>query len=251
MSGHSKWHTIRFKKAATDAKRGKLFTKIIKEIVIAARMGGGDLEGNARLRAAVRTAKDANMPKDNIERAIKKGTGELPGVHYEDFVYEGYGPGGVAIYVEGTTDNKNRTTPEIRHIFSRHGGNLGETGCVGWMFTKKGQITVDAKDASEDALTEIAIEAGAEDLVNNGETYTITTSPEDLESVRSVLDGKAIKIMESTIRMIPNNTVTLDEKHAATLLKLLSALEEQDDISKVSANFDIPDAVMESLSANL
>jgi len=251
MSGHSKWHTIKFKKAATDAKRGKLFTKIIKEIIVAARMGGGDLEGNSRLRTAVRTAKDANMPKDNIERAIKKGSGELPGIHYEDFVYEGYGPGGVAIYIEGTTDNKNRTTPEIRHILSRHGGTLGATGCVGWMFTKKGQITVEAKDASEDALTEIAIEAGAEDLVNNGEIYTITTAPEDLEAVRSVLDGKNIKILESVIRMVPNNTVTLDEKHATTLLKLLSALEEHDDISKVSANFDIPDAVMESLSANL
>jgi YebC/PmpR family DNA-binding regulatory protein len=251
MSGHSKWHTIRFKKAATDAKRGKLFTKIIKEIVIAARMGGGDLEGNARLRAAMRTAKEANMPKDNIDRAIKKGTGELPGVHYEDFVYEGYGPGGVAIYIEGTTDNTNRTTPEIRHILSRHGGNLGETGCVGWMFTKKGQITVEAGDASEDALTEIALEAGAEDLVNNGETYTLTTAPEEMESVRSVLDTKNIKIMESTIRMIPNNTVTLDEKHAATLIKLLSALEEHEDISKVSANFDIPDAVMEALSSEI
>jgi len=251
MSGHSKWHTIRFKKAATDAKRGKRFTKIIKEIVIAARMGGGDLEGNARLRAAMRTAKDANMPKDNIERAIKKGTGELPGVHYEDFVYEGYGPGGVAIYIEGTTDNTNRTTPEIRHILSRHGGTLGATGCVGWMFTKKGLITVDAKVINEDTLTEIVIEAGAEDLVNNGDTYTITTDFNDLEGVRAGLELKNIPIMNSEIQMIPNSTVRVEGRHAESLMKLLNALEEHDDVSKVSANFEISDELMESLSANL
>jgi len=249
MSGHSKWHTIRFKKAATDAKRGKLFTKIIKEIIVAARMGGGDIESNARLRTAVRAAKDANMPKDNMERAIKRGTGELPGVHYEDFLYEGYGPGGVAILVEGTTDNKNRTTPEIRHIFSKGGGNLGESGCVSWMFTKKGLITIVAEGVNEDALTEAVLDAGADDLANNGDTFTVTTDPPTLESIRSFLEAKTYKILNSEIAMIPNSTVRVDEKHAATLLKLLSTLEEHDDVSKVWANFDIPDEIMERVSS--
>jgi YebC/PmpR family DNA-binding regulatory protein len=248
MSGHSKWHTIRFKKAITDAKRGRLFTRIIKEIIIAARMGGGDMESNARLRTAVRAAKDANMPKDNIERAIKRGSGELPGISYEDFVYEGYGPGGVAIYIEGTTDNKNRTTPEIRHTFSKYGGNLGDTGCVGWMFTKKGQITIDAKSIAEDALMEIVLESGAEDLTNDGETYTVATDPNDLESVRNVFDEKKIPIISSEVLMIPNNTVKVEGKHAESLMKLLSLIEEHDDVTKVSANFEIPDEVMEKLS---
>jgi YebC/PmpR family DNA-binding regulatory protein len=249
MSGHSKWATIRFKKAAADSKRGKLFTKIIKEIIVAAKMGGGDMESNARLRSAVRTAKDANMPKDNMERAIKRGTGELPGVHYEDFLYEGYGPGGVAILVEGTTDNKNRTTPEIRHIFSKGGGNLGESGCVSWMFTKKGLITIVAEGVNEDALTEAVIDAGADDLANNGDTFTVTTDPLALESIRSSLEAKTYKILNSEIAMIPNSTVRVDEKHAATLLKLLSTVEEHDDVSKVWANFDISDEIMERISS--
>ena len=248
MSGHSKWHSIRFKKAAADAKRGKMFTKIIKEIIVAARMGGGDLESNARLRTAVRTAKDANMPKDNIERAIKRGSGELPGVNYEDFVYEGYGPGGVAIYIEGTTDNKNRTTPEIRHMLSKYGGNLGESGCVGWMFTKKGQITLDVKSINEDELMEIVLESGAEDLSKDDEIYTIATGPNDLESVRNVLEEKNIPILNSEILMIPNNTVRVEGKQAESLMKLLNIIEEHDDVTKVSANFDISDEVMESLS---
>jgi len=248
MSGHSKWHSIRFKKAAADAKRGKIFTKIIKEIIVAARMGGGDLESNSRLRTAVQSAKDANMPKDNIERAIKRGTGELPGVNYEDFVYEGYGPGGVAIYVEGTTDNKNRTTPEIRHLFGKYGGNLGESGCVGWMFTKKGVISIDSSETDEDTLTEIAIMAGAEDLSNEGDSFTITTDPNELEGVRKAIDENDIKVLSSEIVMIPNSTVKLDEKHATTLMKLLNLLEEHDDVSKVSANFDIPDEIMEKLA---
>jgi YebC/PmpR family DNA-binding regulatory protein len=249
MSGHSKWHTIRFKKAAADSKRGKLFTKIIKEIIVASKLGGGDMESNARLRSAVRTAKDANMPKDNMERAIKRGTGELPGVHYEDFLYEGYGPGGVAILVEGTTDNKNRTTPEIRHIFSKGGGNLGESGCVSWMFTKKGLITIVAEGVNEDALTEAVLDAGADDLANNGDTFTVTTDPLALESIRSSLEAKTYKILNSEIAMIPNSTVRVDEKHAATLLKLLSTVEEHDDVSKVWANFDISDEIMERISS--
>ncbi len=248
MSGHSKWHSIRFKKAVVDAKRGKRFTKIIKEIIVAARMGGGDIDSNSRLRTAVRAAKDANMPKDNIERAIKRGTGELPGISYEDFIYEGYGPGGVAIYVEGSTDNKNRTAPEIRYIFSKYGGNLGESGCVGWMFTKKGLITISADATDEDTLTEIAIEAGAEDLSNDGDTFTITTEANDLESVRAVIEERGIKVLNSEISMIPNSTVKLEGKQAETLMKLLSALEEYDDVQKVSANFDIPDEVMERLA---
>ncbi|MCX6999828.1 MAG: YebC/PmpR family DNA-binding transcriptional regulator [Candidatus Sumerlaeota bacterium] len=249
MSGHSKWHTIRFKKAAADSKRGKLFTKIIKEIIVASKLGGGDMESNARLRSAVRTAKDANMPKDNMERAIKRGTGELPGVHYEDFLYEGYGPGGVAILVEGTTDNKNRTTPEIRHIFSKGGGNLGESGCVSWMFTKKGLITIVAEGVNEDALTEAILDAGADDLANNGDTFTVTTDPLALESIRSSLEAKTYKILNSEIAMIPNSTVRVDEKHGATLLKLLSTVEEHDDVSKVWANFDISDEIMERISS--
>lgn len=248
MSGHSKWHSIRFKKAATDAKRGKLFTRIIKEIIVAARMGGSDQEANARLRTAVRAAKDANMPKDNIERAIKRGSGELPGVNYEDFVYEGYGPGGVAIYIEGTTDNKNRTTPEIRHMFSKFGGNLGESGCVGWMFTKKGQITIDMKSISEEDLMETVLESGAEDLTNDGENYIVTCDPNVLETVRNYFDEKKIPIIGSEILMIPNNTVRVEGKHAESLMKLLNMIEEHDDVTKVSANFDIPDEVMESLS---
>lgn len=248
MSGHSKWHSIRFKKAAADAKRGKMFTKIIKEIIIAARMGGGDADMNPRLRTAIQSAKDANMPKDNIERAIKRGTGELEGVNYEDFIYEGYGPNGVAIFVEGTTDNTNRTTPEIRHIFGKYGGNLGESGCVGWMFTRKGIISIDAENVDEDALTEIAIEAGAEDLEREDDHFTITTEPNDLESVRAVIESRDVKVRSSEIAMIPNSTVKIeDEKPASTLLKLLNALEEQDDVSKVSANFDIPDEVMDKV----
>ena len=247
MSGHSKWHSIRFKKAAEDAKRGKVFTRIIKEIIVAARMHGGDVETNPRLRTAIQSAKDANMPKDNIDRAVKRGTGELPGVNYEDFVYEGYGPGGVAIYVEGTTDNRNRTTPEIRHIFSKYGGNLGETGCVGWMFTKKGIINIDKNAADEDTLTDISIEAGAEDLATEEDHYCITTDPNEIETVREALDKNDIKVSSSEVAMIPNSTVKLDEKQATTLMKLLTHLEEQDDVSKVSANFDIPDEIMEKI----
>ncbi|HPB32555.1 MAG TPA: YebC/PmpR family DNA-binding transcriptional regulator [Candidatus Sumerlaeota bacterium] len=248
MSGHSKWHSIRFKKAAADSKRGKLFTRIIKEIIIAARMAGGDVDMNPRLRTAVQAAKDANMPKDNIDRAIKRGTGDLEGVHYEDFVYEGYGPAGVAIYVEGTTDNINRTTPEIRHIFSKYGGNLGESGCVGWMFTRKGMIVISKADTDEDTLTEIVLESGADDLSSDDENFTVSTDTSSLESVRTAIETKGIKVQSSQIAMIPNSTVRVEkENQAATLMKLLSFLEEQDDVNRVSANFDIPDEIMEKL----
>ncbi|HOE63952.1 MAG TPA: YebC/PmpR family DNA-binding transcriptional regulator [Candidatus Sumerlaeota bacterium] len=251
MSGHSKWHTIRFKKAATDAKRGKLFTKIIKEIIVAARMGGSDMESNARLRTAVRAARDSNMPRDNIERAVKRGAGELPGVHYEDFVYEAYGPGGVAIMIEGTTDNKNRTTPEIRHMLSKGGGNLGESGCVSWMFTKKGIITVNAEGVNEDKLTEDVIDAGADDIANMGESFSVTTEPNDVDKVRAALEAKSYKILGSEVILTPQNTVAVDEKHGLTLMKLLNNLEEHDDVSRVSANYDISDEIMERIQEQL
>ncbi len=249
MSGHSKWHSIRHKKAAVDAKRGKLFTKIIRELTVAARAGGGNPDANPRLRTAIQAAKDVNMPKDTIEKAIKKGTGELPGVSYEDVTYEGYGPSGVAIFVQGSTDNRNRTSAEVRHIFSKHNGSLGELGCVSWMFAKKGMILVDASAADEDTLTEIAIEAGAEDLVNNGDSFTVTTEPGDLDAVRSALEEKGVKVESAEISMVPNSTVKLEGKDAEQLLKLVGALEEQDDVQSVSANFDIADEVIEKIGA--
>jgi len=249
MSGHSKWHSIRHKKAAVDAKRGKLFTKIIRELTVAARTGGGSPDVNPRLRTAIQAAKDVNMPKDTIDKAIRKGTGELPGVSYEDVTYEGYGPGGVAIFIHGSTDNRNRTSAVIRNILSKHNGNLGEVGCVSWMFAKKGIILVDASAADEDTLTEIAIEAGAEDLVNNGDSFTVTTEPGDLDAVRSALEEKGVKVESAEISMVPNTTVKLEGKDAEHLLKLVGALEEQDDVQSVSANFDIADEVIEKIGA--
>ena len=249
MSGHSKWHSIRHKKAAVDAKRGKLFTKIIRELTVAARTGGGSPDVNPRLRTAVQAAKDVNMPKDTIDKAIKKGTGELPGVSYEDVTYEGYGPGGVAIFIQGSTDNRNRTSAEVRHIFTKHNGSLGEAGCVSWMFAKKGIILVDASASDEDTLTEIAIEAGADDLVNNGDSFTVTTNPVDLDAVRSVIEEKGITVGSADISMVPNTTVKLEGKEAEQLLKLVSALEELDDVQSVSANFDIADELIEQIGA--
>ncbi len=249
MSGHSKWHSIRHKKAAVDAKRGKLFTKLIKEITIAAKLGGGNIENNPRLKTAVEAAKAANMPKENIERAIKRGTGELPGTNYEEIVYEGYGPGGVAIMVEVTTDNRNRSAAEIRHIFSKYGGSLGETGCVAWMFEKKGVIFIPKDAADEDTIMEIALEAGAEDIKTEDENnYEIITSPEDLMTVKDAFTQKNIKVENASIIQIPKNTVKLDEEMAAKVLKLMNALEDNDDVNRVSANFDIPDEIMEKLS---
>lgn len=249
MSGHSKWHSIKHKKAAVDAKRGKIFTKIIRELTIAAKMGGGSPDANPRLRSAMQAAKDVNMPKDTIDKAIKKGTGELPGVSYEDVTYEGYGPGGVAIFIQGSTDNRNRTSAEIRHVFSKHNGSLGEAGCVAWMFGKKGMILVDASAADEDTLTEAVIEAGAEDLVNNGDSFTITTEPGDLDAVRSSLEEKGIKVQSAEISMVPSTTVKLEGKDAEQLLKLVGALEEHDDVQSVSANFDIADELIEQIGA--
>ncbi len=249
MSGHSKWSTIKHKKGAADAKRGKIFTKIIKEITIAARTGGGDVDGNSRLRQAIAAAKAENMPKDNIEKAIKKGTGELEGgAAYEEVTYEGYGPGGVAVLVEVMTDNKNRTVAEIRHIFSKHGGNLGENGCVAWMFEKKGNIVVSKDDVDEDHLMECALEAGAEDVAESESEYEVITEPGIFENVRSAMDEAEIKYILAEISMIPQNTVKLEEDKANQMLKLMEKMEDNDDVQHVYANFDISDEIMERLS---
>jgi YebC/PmpR family DNA-binding regulatory protein len=239
MSGHSKWASIKHKKAATDAKRGKIFTKIIKELAVAARMGGGDADANPRLRKAIADAKAANMPADNIKRAIMKGTGQLEGVSYEEMTYEGYGPGGVAIFIETVTDNKNRTVSEIRHLFSKHGGNLGESGSVAWMFQRKGYIVVEQSKVSEDELMDLVLEAGAEDLREDGSNYEILTAPEDYESVDKVLKENEIEADVSNLSMIPQNYVKLEGKQAEKCLKLMEALEDHDDAQHVWANFDI------------
>jgi YebC/PmpR family DNA-binding regulatory protein len=249
MSGHSKWSTIKRKKGAADAKRGKMFTKIIKEITLAARLGGGDTEGNSRLRQAILAAKEENMPKDNIDRAIKKGTGELAGAaNYEEVVYEGYGPGGVAVLLEVMTDNKNRTVAEIRHIFSKHGGNLGENGCVSWIFEKKGSILYDKNKVSEDTLIEISLEAGAEDVREEENEFAVITDTVFFEDVKRTLDAKGLKYVEARIGMIPKNNVKLDAVKAEQMLKLMERLEDNDDVQNVYANFDIADEIMEKLT---
>jgi len=249
VSGHSKWSQIKHKKANTDAKRGKIFTKIVKEISIAARLGGGDPAGNPRLRSAVESAKEVNMPHDNIKKAIMKGTGELPGVSYEEFVYEGYGPAGVAIIMEVMTDNKNRTLPEIRFLLSKNSGNLGETGCVAWMFDKKGYILIDKKKAAEDTVMSVALDAGAEDMKNDPqeENFEVITAPEDFTGVKEALEKASLPIESASVTMLPKNYVVLDEKDAEKMLRLMDALEEHDDIQNVYANFDIPDDVAEKL----
>ena len=247
MSGHSKWSTIKHKKGAADAKRGKIFTRIIKEMTIAARLGGGDAEGNPRLRAAVAEAKANNMPKDNIERAIKRGTGEIEGAAYEEVTYEGYGPGGVAIIVEALTDNGNRTTPEIRHAFEKNGGNLGTPGSVKFQFERKGYFAVEKSAADEDKLMEVAIEAGADDLQSDDpDVYEIYTSPETFEAVRQALESNKIPTVEAKLGMIPANYVSLDESKSRQAMKLLEALDDHDDVQNVWSNFDIPAEMMET-----
>jgi YebC/PmpR family DNA-binding regulatory protein len=250
MSGHSKWSTIKRKKGAIDARRGKIFTKIIKEITLAARLGGGDPEANARLRQAILAAKDENMPKDNIERAIKKGTGTgADAVAFEEVTYEGYGPGGAAVLVEVMTDNKNRTVAEVRHIFSKHGGNLGENGCVAWIFEKKGTIVLDKKSVSEDELMELALEAGAQDVREEENEFEIITDPASFEEVKDAINQRKIKYIEARISLIPQNTVKLEAGKAEQMLKMMEKLEDNDDIQNVYANFDIADDIMERLSA--
>src|SRR5512139_2941476 len=248
MSGHSKWATIKHKKAATDAKRGAAFTKIIKEMTVAARIGGGDPNMNPRLRTVLEKAKSVNMPADNIKRAIQKGTGELPGQVIEEVTFEGYGPGGGAVIVETATDNRNGTVGDVRHLFDKFGGNLGQNGCVAWMFEKKGVIEVDAAKATEDQLLEIALEAGADDIKAAEDTFDITTPPASFESVRQALETKGVPLSLAEITMIPQTTVHLDGKPATQMLKLMDALEEHEDVQKVSANFDIDAAVMEQAS---
>jgi YebC/PmpR family DNA-binding regulatory protein len=250
MSGHSKWASIKHKKGAADAKRGKIFTKLIKEITVAARIGGGDPDGNPRLRTAILIAKSKNMPVDNITRAIKKGTGELEGVHYDEVTYEGYGPGGAAIFLEAMTDNKNRTVSEIRAALGKAGGNLGENGCVGWMFEKKGLITVKAEAKSEDELMELAIDAGADDLQNIDEHFEITTAVENFEAVRKALEDAGVTMELAEITRIPQNTVSIDEKKGKALLKLMDILDDHDDIQKAYSNFDISDEVMAAIIEN-
>jgi len=249
MSGHSKWATTKHKKAAIDAKRGKAFTKIIREITIAARIGGGDPEGNPRLRTAILKAKDVNMPGENIQKAISRGTGELPGISYEELRYEGYGPGGVAMLIEITTDNKNRTAPEIRQIFSKNGGNLGEAGCVAWMFHKKGMLTIEKNKVNEDNLINIVLDAGAEDIKTTDTDFEVYTDPHAFESVKTALKNNKIEYSYAEVTMVPQNTIRLEGKEAAQMLHMMEALEDHDDVQNVYANFDIADQLIEQLAA--
>jgi YebC/PmpR family DNA-binding regulatory protein len=244
VAGHSKWKQIKRKKAATDAKRGAAFTKLIKEITIAARQGGGDPGGNPRLRTAIEAARAANMPMDNIDRAIKKGTGELGGVHYEEVTYEGYGPGGAAILVECTTDNANRTVADLRNIFSKNGGNLGTAGSVAWMFDKRGQVVVDGTRYDEDATLEAALEAGAEDMIRDGDSFLITTGVQTFHAVQDGLAGRKIAWESAEIAMIPKSTVKVEGSDAARLVRLVEAIEEHDDVAKVFSNFDIDEEAL-------
>ncbi|MDA3950182.1 MAG: YebC/PmpR family DNA-binding transcriptional regulator [Spirochaeta sp.] len=241
MSGHSKWDTIRHKKGAQDAKRGKLFSKLIKEITVAAKMGGGDEESNPRLRTAVLKAKGANMPKDNIDRAIKKGTGELGGDDFVELSYEGYGPNGVAILVDTLTDNKNRTAADVRSIFSKNGGNLGENGCVSYLFNRKGIITLDAETYSEDQILEVALDAGAEDVATEGESIEVTTTPEDFETVLNALEAAGVAYSVAEVSRVPETTVALDDDGTRKALRLIELLDDHDDVQEVATNLDIPD----------
>lgn len=241
MSGHSKWATIKHKKGAADAKRGKLFTKLIKEITVAARMGGGDIDANPRLRTAVLKAREANMPKDNMDRAIKKGTGELEGVDYVEIVYEGYGPGGVAIMIDCLTDNKNRTAADVRSILSKGGGNLGESGCVSYLFSRKGIISFAADEYDEETILEQAIEAGAEDVKTEGDSIVVTTQPEDFDAVLEALKGAGFKENYAEVTKVPEATVSLDADGARKALRLIENLDDHDDVQSVSTNLDIPD----------
>ena len=247
MSGHSKWHSIKHKKGATDAKRGKAFTRLIKEITVAARLGGKDPDSNPRLRLAIAAAKAENMPKDNIQRAIKKGAGELEGSSYEEVTYEGYGPGGAAILLEVLTDNKNRAVAEVRHLLERSGGNLGEAGCVAWMFSKKGLLIFQKDQVDGEKLFEAALEAGADDIKEGEDEIEVTTEPSEFEGVKTAIDDAGLKYMLAEITMIPKTTVKLEGKHAQQMLTLMESLEDNEDIDHVYANFDIPDEVMEAI----
>lgn len=249
MSGHSKWSTIKHKKAAKDARRGKIFTKLIKEITVAARLGGGDPNANPRLRTAILTARSQSMPNENIERAIKKGTGELEGVAYEEVTYEAYGPGGVAMLIETLTDNRTRTVAELRNLLGKHGGNMGAAGSVAWMFAKKGLITVERGTVDEDRVMEIALDAGAEDVSDSGEVLEIVTPPEAFVAVKEALDGAGIPTATAEITMMPSTTTPISGETAAKMIRLLEALEDHDDVQRVSSNMDMAVEEMEKLSA--
>jgi len=251
MSGHSKWSSIKHKKGAADAKRGRLFTKLIREITVAAKNGGGSPDTNPSLRTAINRANLANMPKDNITKAIKKGTGELPGVTYESCTFEGYGQGGVAILVETLTDNKNRSSAEIRNIFSKKGGNMAGAGSVGWIFTSKGYILIDKASISEDELFSVAVDAGAEDIKTSDKNYEIFTEPKNFESVKTALEAKGIKWVSEELTKIPNSTLKITGSDAKGLLSLIEVLEDHDDVQKVYANFDIPDEVLEEMAQEM
>lgn len=244
MSGHSKWSSIKHKKAAVDAKRGKVFTKLIKEITVAARMGGGDPAANPRLRTAVLAAKSENMPKDKLERAIQKGTGELEGTNYEEITYEGYGPGGAAVLIESLTDNKNRAVADIRHIFSKCAGNLGENGCVAWMFDKKGYIVIEKTAVDEEKLMETALDAGAEDIREEDENFEVIMEPGDFEKVKSAIDHAGIPYIIAEVTMIPQSTTRLEGKEAEQMVRMMEMLDDCDDVQKVYTNADIPDEIM-------
>ncbi len=249
MSGHSHWAGIKYKKAAVDAKRGKVWSKLARMIIVAAKSGGGDPAANLSLRYAIDKAKAANMPKDTIEKAIKKGTGEVEGVNFEEVLYEGYGPSGVAIMVEALTDNRNRTTPEIKRLFEKHGGSMGTSGCVGWMFSKKGLITVSTENIDEDQLMEIALAAGADDMKNTGSVYELTCEPGAYEELKKTLQEKEIPTEVAEISMLPQNTIPInDEATARKIISLMEGFEDHDDVQNASANFDIPDEIMARLS---
>jgi YebC/PmpR family DNA-binding regulatory protein len=249
MSGHSRWSQIKRKKGKTDVQRGKLFSKILREVTIAARHGGGDPKINMRLKSAMETAKAANMPADNLKRAIQKGTGELPGESYEEITYEGYAPGGVAVLISVVTDNRNRTAPEIRHLFEKHGGNMGAAGSVGWMFERRGLIQVDADRVSEDDVLAIALDAGAADMRRVEKVHEIVTAPAEMEAVRGALEAKGIPVLESAVAYVPQSTVRVEGKEAPAVLRLIEALEEHDDVQAVYSNYDIPDEVIEAITA--
>lgn len=250
MSGHSKWSTIKRKKGKADAQRGKIFTKIIRVITVAARSGGGDPETNVKLKVAIQSAKENNMPNENIEKAIKRGTGEADGVSYEEIIYEGYGPGGVAVLIEALTDNKNRTTPEVRKIFSKNAGNLGENGCVAWMFDKRGYFIFEIAKVNEDIIVDLALEAEAEDVKSDSENIEVMTPPENYKKFSNLIKEQNIDCLLSEITLIPKTTVDLEGKKARQMLNLMEQLEDQDDVQKVYANFNIADEIMEEISAS-
>ena len=247
MAGHSHWAGIKHKKALIDNKRGKVWSKLSRAIIVAAKMGGGDPDANIRLRTAIADAKAVSMPKDNIERAIKKGTGELEGVNYEENTYEGYGPGGAAVFLESLTDNKNRAVADIRHIFSKCGGNMGENGCVAWMFDKKGYFNVDKSAVDEDRLMEIALDAGAEDIREESDSFEVVTAPEDFDAVKEALEGATIPFSDAEVTMLPQNMSSLEGKDAERMIKLIDAMDDCDDVQKVYTNADIPDDMVEAM----